>query len=97
MVDKVVTNLRGLFLERVLRVVPVPSTNLPQCGAVIQKLVVVYLVRDFCRSQRFIIVSTRVRRWMRGTPSITVCIAVSVGVGSDGIYDDEGSVKVNSP
>jgi hypothetical protein len=32
---------------------------------------------------------------MYRTPSIAVCIAVSVGVGSDGIYDDDGGyVKV---
>ena len=41
------------------------------------------------------IVSTRVRRWMHRTPSIAVYFAFNVGVGSDGIYDDDdGYVKV---
>jgi hypothetical protein len=36
-------------------------------------------------------VSTRVRRWMHRTLSVAFC----VGVGSDGIYDDDdGYVKV---
>jgi len=69
----------------VLRVLPVSAMNLPQLGAVIQKLV----AGTFCRSQRVMIASKRVRHWTHRTPSIAVCIAVSVGVGSDGIYDDD--------
>jgi len=79
----------------VLLVLPVPSTNLSHFGAVIRS----WLQGPFVEARDSLIVSKRVRRWTHRTPSVAVCIAVSVGVGSDGIYDDDddnedGYVKV---